>query len=56
MSYRLATIFKRPFPIPLQLAGPQVLARPRLDYWPRRRAKSWAGTDLACQPSSVASS
>ena len=25
--------FKRPFPLPLQLVVPQVLARPRLDEW-----------------------
>ena len=29
----IATIFKRPFPIPLQLVVPQVLARMRLDEW-----------------------
>ena len=35
----LATTFKRPFPIPLQLVVPQVLARPRLDDWHEELAR-----------------
>jgi hypothetical protein len=35
----IATIFKRPFPIPLQLVVPQVLARMRLDEWHEELAR-----------------
>src|SRR4029077_14027171 len=35
----LATIVMRPFPIPLQLVVPQVLARPRLDEWHEELAR-----------------
>jgi hypothetical protein len=29
----IAMIFRRPFPIPLQLVVPQVLPRPRFNHW-----------------------
>ena len=35
----IATIFKRPFPIPLQLVVPQVLARMSLDEWHEELAR-----------------
>ena len=35
----IATIFKRPFPIPLQLVVPQVFARPSLSDWHEELAR-----------------